>query len=445
MIARKQPELAEHAFDGMPHFIRLHVKPLPSGGGCKCALDFTVIIIYYKNMIAATKIRIYPNTQQVEKLAKAFGCARWLWNNSLNESQKTYQETGKGLGHFALNNRLPELKQSVDWLGETHSQVLQAVCLNLSRAFVNFFERRAAYPTFKSKHGKQTIQYPQGVKIIEGRKLFLPKIGHVKAVVHCEITGTIKTVTISKTPTGKYFASILTENGLDAPIISFDGKILGIDMGLTHLAITSDGSKFDNPKHVAKAQKNLKRKQKKLSRKMKGSNSRNKARILVAKAHEKVANARKDYLHKLSRRLVNENQVIAVENLYVKGMMRNHCLAKSIGDAGWGAFTGMLKYKTEQAGKGYIEVNRFFPSSKACSCCLHVQSSMPLTIRSWRCDKCGSIHDRDINAAQNIRNEAQRMIAAGIAGTANRGTVSQVRGRKSSVLARAIDVRSPVL
>ncbi|MDO9170173.1 MAG: RNA-guided endonuclease TnpB family protein, partial [Methylobacter sp.] len=413
--------------------------------GCKCALDFAVIIIYYKNMIAATKIRIYPDTNQVEKLAKAFGCARWLWNNSLNECQKTYQETGKGLGHFALNNRLPELKQSVDWLGETHSQVLQAVCLNLSRAFVSFFERRAAYPTFKSKHGKQSIQYPQGVKIIEGRKLFLPKIGHVKAVVHREITGTIKTVTLSKTPGGKYFASILAENGLDAPAISFDGKILGIDMGLTHLAITSDGSKFDNPKHVAKAQKNLKRKQQKLSRKVKGSNTRNKVRILVAKAHEKVANARKDYLHKLSRRLVNENQVIAFEDLHVKGMMRNHCLAKSIGDAGWGAFTGMLKYKTEQAGKGYIEVNRFFPSSKACSCCLHVQSSMPLTIRSWRCDKCGSIHDRDINAAQNIRNEAQRMIAAGIAGTANRGTVSQVRGRKSSVLARAIDVRSPVL
>ncbi|MDO9167978.1 MAG: transposase, partial [Methylobacter sp.] len=234
-------------------------------------------------------------------------------------------------------------------------------------------------------------------------------------------------------------------NGLDAPIISFDGKILGIDMGLTHLAITSDGSKFDNPKHVAKAQKNLRRKQRKLSRKVKGSNTRNKARILVAKAHEKVANARKDYLHKLSRRLVDENQVIAVEDLYVKGMMRNHCLAKSIGDAGWGAFTGMLKYKTEQAGKGYVEVNRFFPSSKACSCCLAVQSSMPLTIRSWRCDKCGALHDRDINAAQNIRNEAQRMIAAGIAGTANRGTVSQGRGRKPSVLARAIDVRSLVL
>ncbi len=394
-------------------------------------------------MITATRIRIYPDEKQAEKLAKAFGCARWYWNNSLHKTQKVYQETGKGLGQYALNARLPDLKKEYEWLAETHSQVLQSVSLSLSRAFVNFFERRAKYPNFKSKHGKQTIQYPQGVKLVEGRKLYLPKIGHVKAVVHRKITGTIKTVTISKTPTGKYFASILTENGLDAPVISFGSKILGVDMGLTHLAITSDGSKFDNPKYVAKAQKNLKRKQKKLSRKMRGSNSRNKARILVAKVHEKVANARKDYLHKLSRRLVDENQVIAVEDLHVKGMMRNHCLAKSIGDAGWGAFTTMLKYKTEQAGKGYIEVNRFFPSSKACSCCLHVQPSMPLQTRSWRCDKCGALHDRDFNAAKNIRNEAQRLIAAGIAGTASRGNVRNKTGRKSSICSVADEARSP--
>ncbi len=398
-------------------------------------------------MITATKIRIYPDTQQEEKLTKAFGCARWFWNNSLNETQKLYQETGKGLGQFALNARLPKLKQEFDWLSEPHSQVLQSVSLNLSRAFVNFFERRAEYPTFKSKHGKQSIQYPQGVKIVEGCQLFLPKIGYVKAVVHRDIVGTIKTVTISKTPSGKYFASILSENGEIEPTVSFDGNVLGIDVGLTHLIITSNGSKFDNPKHTNKAQQNLRRKQKKLSRKKKGSNGRNKARLLVAKAHERITNARKDNLHKLSHKLVNNSnvQVIAVEDLHVKGMVKNHCLAKAISDAGWATLTTMLKYKAAKAGKGYIEVNRFFPSSKACSCCLHVQKSMPLTIRTWTCDQCATVHDRDINAAKNIRNEAQRMIAAGIAGTANRGIVSQARGRKSSVLANAVEVRSPVL
>jgi putative transposase len=196
---------------------------------------------------------------------------------------------------------------------------------------------------------------------------------------------------------------------------------------------------------LARAAKNLKRKQQKLSRKVKGSNRRNKARILVAKAHEHAANARKDGLHKLSHRLVDENQVIAVEDLHVKGMMKNHCLSKAIGEVGWGMFAQFLEYKAARAGKGFIKVNRYFPSSKSCSCCRHVQPSLPLKFRSWRCDQCGTLHDRDINAAQNIRNEAQRMIAAGIAGTAHRGTASQGRGRKSSVLARAVEVGSPCL
>lgn len=394
-------------------------------------------------MLTATKIRLYPNAEQAEKLAKAFGCARWYWNNSLAETQRVYQETGKGLGQYQLNARLPRLKKELAWLGETHSQVLQSVSLHLFRAFVNFFDRRAKYPKFKSKHHKQSIQYPQGVKVVEGCKLYLPKIGHIKAVVHRGIVGSIKTVTVSKDPSGKYFASILTENELDAPVTSLEGKILGIDVGLTDLAITSDGSKFANPKHVLQAQRNLKRKQKSLSRKAKGSNNRDKARLLVAKAHERVANARKDYLHKLSTRLVNENQVIAVEDLHIKGMMKNHKLARAIGDAGWGSFTSMLKYKTARLGKGYIEVNRFFASSKTCSCCLHAQAEMPLDIRMWTCDQCGVRHDRDINAAINIRNEAQRMITAGIVVTANGGAVSQAKGRKFFGLLAPLKLEAP--
>lgn len=394
-------------------------------------------------MLTATRIRIYPNAAQADKLAKAFGCARWYWNNSLAETQKVYQETGKGLGQFALNARLPVLKQLLPWLSETHSQVLQSVSLHMSRAFVNFFERRAKYPRFKSKHHKQSIQFPQSVKIVDGCKIYLPKIGHIKAIVHRAISGDIKTVTVSREPDGRYYASILTEDNVAAPAVMMAGKVLGIDVGLTHLAVTSDGSKFANPRHVLRAEKNLKRKQKKLSRKDKGSHSRAKAKLLVAKAHSKTSNARKDYLHKLSTRLVNENQVIAVEDLHVKGMMKNHNLAKAIGDAGWGSFTQMLEYKAARQGKGYIEVNRFFASSKTCSCCLHQATSMPLEIRTWTCDKCGTRHDRDINAAQNIRDEAQRMIAAGAAATASGGTVSQRGGRKSSVMQAPLKLEAP--
>lgn len=338
-------------------------------------------------MLTATRIRLYPNAVEADKLAKAFGCARWYWNNSLAETQRFYQETGKGLGQYQLNARLPRLKKELAWLGETHSQVLQSVSLHLYRAFVNFFERRAQYPQFKNKHHKQSIQYPQGVKVVDGCKVYLPKIGHIKAVVHRELAGTIKTVTVSKDPSGKYFASILCENDEVQPEVNLQGKVLGIDVGLTDLAITSDGSKFANPKHVLQAQRNLKRKQQSLSRKAKGSNNRNKARLLVAKAHERVANARKDYLHKLSTRLVNENQVIAVEDLHVKGMMKNRKLARAIADAGWSSFTNMLKYKTARLGKGYIEVSRFFASSKTCACCMHAQAKMPLDVRMWTCDQ----------------------------------------------------------
>ena len=390
-------------------------------------------------MIAATKIRIYPNAKQAEMLAKSFGCARWFWNNSLVETQKVYAETGKGLGQFALNSRLPKLKQEVEWLSETHSQVLQSVSLNMSRAFVNFFERRAKYPKFKSKHGKQTIQYPQGVKIVDGRKVYLPKIGHVKAVVHREIVGAIKTVTISKDPSGKYFASILSEDEGEAPEVSFEGKWLGIDVGLTDLAVTSDGSKFANPRHMKKAKKNLAKKQQNLCRKTKGSKQRKKAKLLVAKAHERVANQRKDFLHKLSAKLVNESQILAVEDLNVKGMMKNHKLAGTIADVGWGIFTSMMKYKAAKQGKGYIEVNRFFPSSKTCNVCLRKEANMPLSKRMWTCVGCGAVHDRDICAALNIRDEAKRMMAAGLVATACGRNVRPKRGRKRSVAATAVE------
>lgn len=267
----------------------------------------------------------------------------------------------------------------------------------------------------------------------------------MKAVIHRELIGAMKTVTVSKDVSGEYYASILMDDGIEQPAVSHDGKFIGIDVGLESFSVTSDGSKFDSQRFFRKSERNLKRKQQNLSRKTKGSNCRNKARLQVARVHAKVASQRKDYLHKLSRRIVDENQVIAVEDLNVKGMMANHCLAKSIGDAGWGMFTGMLKYKAARVGKGYIEVNRFFPSSKTCSCCMHVRKSMPLQVRSWTCDSCGTKHDRDVNAAINIRNEAKRMLAAGLVATASGGNVSPKRGRKSSVAAIAREAGSSAL
>ena len=335
---------------------------------------------------------------------------------------------------------IPQLKkqEETEWLQQTYSQCLQSSVINLGIAYKNFFEKRGGYPRFKSKYGKQSLQYPQNVKLLNNG-LYFPKIGEVKANLHRIMTGELKTVTITKTKTGKYYASLLFDNGIDQPVINNKGKALGIDLGLTHFCITSDSSKFDNPRHLKKHERNLKRKQQKLSRKQKGSNSRNKARRLVARAHEKISNARQDFLHKLSRKLVNENQVIITEDLNIKGLVRNHQLAKAINDVGWGMFLNFLEYKCKQDGKVFLQINRFFPSSKTCNHCLNVVGSLPLDIRTWDCPSCGTKGiDRDINAAKNCRDEGLRILfSSGTGETAKGGSVRPRRGRKSTVLATA--------
>ncbi len=382
------------------------------------------------------QVRLYPSVKQEMQLAQTFGCARWWWNYALSKSIETYKETGKGLGRAALNAFLPALKKAEEtmWLSECYSQVLQAITLNLTTAYKNFFENRAGFPKFKSRHGKQSIQYPQNVKIVDGNVKLPGNIGIVKAKIHRLIEGKIKTVTVSKTPSGKYLASILTELEGENPIIS-EGKIYGIDLGLKHFAIVTDGekiSKYDNPKHLAKHEKNLKRKQKKLARKVKGSNSRNRYRKVVAKVYERVSNSRQDFLHKLSYKLVSVSQAVIVENLHVKGMVRNHKLAKSISDAGWGTFTNFLAYKLERKGAKLVEIDRWFPSSKLCSNCFYQIGEMPLDVREWTCPHCNTHHDRDANAAQNIRAEGIRIIKAeGSAVSAVGGEVSPILGRKS--------------
>jgi putative transposase len=394
-------------------------------------------------VLNATRIRLYPTDDHAHALAVQFGCARWVWNNALATTSELYRTTGKGLNYHTMSIRLPKLKQEFEWLAEADSQALQQSLQNLSRGFESFFAKRGRYPRFKSKHGRQSIQYPQRVKI-EGSRIYLPKVGWVDCVVHREIIGKIKTVTVSRNACGQFHAAILTENGEAVPTVSTDGKAIGIDVGLTHLAITSDGSKFDNPRHLRKAERNLKRKQRMLSRKKKGSNRRNKARQLVARAHERVACARKDYLHKLSRRIVNENQVIAVEDLHVKGIMRNHGLAKAAADAGWGMFTGFLEYKAARAGKAFVKCDRWYPSSKACSACGSICDKVPLEIRAWDCVHCGAHHDRDINAAVNIRDEGLRVLAGGALASASGGNVSPGKRRNPRVgqLPKKLEARS---
>ena len=390
-------------------------------------------------MYKAYKYRIYPTDEQEVLLAKSFGCARWFWNYALNLCQETYKNTGKGLSRAYIQGLLPALKKEYEWLKEPYSQCLQVVALNLSTAYKNFFDKRAMLPKFKAKHGRQSIGYPQNVKF-DGDYINLPKIGLVFCRRHRDFEGDIKTVTVSGNPDGKHFVSVLIDDGKEKPELVPADKAIGIDVGLTHFAITSDGSKFGNPKHFVKRQRNLKRKQQKLSRKKKGSLNRKKARLAVAKVHSKIARCREDFLHKLSRKIVNENQVIAVENLNIKGMVKNHNLASSISDVGWGMFCTMLKYKSESEGKQYVEIDRWFPSSKTCHVCLNRVDNLTLDVRAWSCQHCGTQHDRDVNASINIRNEALRILALGTSASACGGDVS--RSGKTSVLLDAIPVES---
>ncbi|MBD0345808.1 MAG: IS200/IS605 family element transposase accessory protein TnpB [Coleofasciculus sp. Co-bin14] len=398
-------------------------------------------------MLRALLVRLYPTESQKQHLAQAFGCVRWVWNQSLVTMSQTYKETGKGVSALTMKKQLPVWKKEHEWLKVCYSQCLQQSVLNLSQAFINFFDGRARYPTFKKRHGRQSIQYPQNVKVLSDSEMKFPgNLGVVKAKVHRDITGTLKTVTLSKTPDGRYYASLLIDDDSPQPVASSDGKAIGIDLGLIDFVVTSDGSKYQNPKHLHKREYNLKRKQRQFYRKKdKATNNRHKAQIAVAKVHSKISRIREDFLHKLSRKIVNENQVIVVENLAVKNMVKNHNLAKSISDsealaslrasAGWGMFCTMLKYKAEAEGKVYLEIDRFFPSTHLCSETLLQIPKMDLSVRMFDCPFCGSRHDRDINAAINIRNEGLRILALGTSASALGGSVRPKRyGRKSTAV-----------
>ena len=350
------------------------------------------------------KFRLYPNREQSELLARHFGCARFVYNHFLNQRKEQYRLTGKSDNFYAQERSLTELKKqkATAWLKEVNSQSLQFALRSLETAYTNFFKKRAKFPNFKSKHSKNSFTVPQHVSIVGGR-LFLPKFKEgIKCHVHREITGKVGKATISKTPSGKYFVSVFTEEEYVTPVKK-SGKSVGVDMGLKDLLITSEGETFKNNRYTKRYERKLAKAQRHLSRKKKGSRGFENQKLKVARLHEKIANSRADYMHKCSISLVRRYDTICIEDLNVKGMEKNHRLAKSITDASWGIFVSMLTYKAEWNGKKVVKIDRYFPSSQTCNVCGYVNiHTKDLSVREWECPVCHTHHDRDVNAAINI-------------------------------------------
>ena len=363
-------------------------------------------------MLKAYKYRLYPTKAQKELIEKHFGCARFVYNWALEQKNKAYVQDKKSLSCLTIKKQLPILKTELEWLREVNSQSLQQAIFNLDIAFTNFFRRvkqgdkDPGYPTFKQKHNRQSFQCPQHVSVDFANGLMtVPKIPKLKVEFSRSFDGKIKTVTISRTPSNKYFVSILVDNDVSLPVKpKIDShKTIGIDLGLTHFAILSNGEKIANPRFNKKEAEKIALLNRRLHRKVKGSKNRNKQRVKLARAYEFIENCRNDFLHKVSSKLVSENQTICLEDLNVAGMKRNHCLAGAISDVSWSKFVGMLSYKSDWYGKNLIKIGRFDPSSKLCSNCGYYKSDLGLSDRSWLCPQCGTSHDRDINAAINIK------------------------------------------
>lgn len=371
-------------------------------------------------MLRATKVRIYPTLEQVEYLNAQFGAVRFAYNKALHIKKHAYKHRGVSLNpRKELKPFLAVAKKSrkYAWLKEYDSIALQQAVINLDVAFSNFFnpKLKARFPAFKRKYGRQSSYHCVGIKVLDGA-IKIPKVSAIEARLHREIIGTLKSITISRSSTGKYYAALLCDDGVEAPAKpTLISNVTGLDMGLTHFAIRSDGTKVANPRHLINASRNLRRKQKALSRKKKGSANRRKSRMQLAGVHERIANARADFQHKLSRAIVDENQAVIVETLKSANMMKNHHLARAIGDAGWSGFISKLEYKAAEKGVHVVKLDQWFASSKTCHCCGHKMPEMPLNRRIWQCPECEVDHDRDINAAINIRQKGiLELCAAGL-------------------------------
>ena len=365
-------------------------------------------------MQKGVKFRIYPNREQQNIINQTLGCCRLIYNKGLAMRNEAY-ENGSKIGYSQTSAMLTELKRSDDFsfLKAVDSIALQQSLRDLDRGFVNFFQKRAAHPVFKSKHNHhqsyRTINQRDNIRIV-GKRIKLPKLGFVKIRQSMEV-GKINNVTIERTPTGKYFA-VLNVEFEPEPLINMGG-LIGIDVGIKDFYSDSNGNVVSNPKYLEKSMRKLIREQRKLSRKQKGSNNRNKQRVKVALVHEKITNQRNDFLQKESTMLIRENQTICIEDLKVKNMIRNRRLAQHIASASWSKFFDMLTYKSVWYGNDIVKVPTMYPSSQTCSCCGYKNTLVKnLAVRVWECPKCHTVHNRDANASINILKKGLQMKSA---------------------------------
>lgn len=380
-------------------------------------------------MLKATKVRIYPTPEQADFLNRQFGAMRFAYNKALHIISSRYKRHGTKLNAKKdLKPLLAVAKKSrkYHWLKDFDSIALQQACINLDQAFQRFFDPKlpARYPKFKRKHGKQSSYHFTSVSTGENW-IKVPKLEPIKARIHRKVEGRLKSITLSRTVTGEYYASLLHEDSVASPVPIHDldaSQVIGLDMGSTHLAIDSSGKKTPNPRFLKKASANLRRKQKALSRCQKGSKGRAKARLKLAKAHQRLTNARADFQHKRSRQIIDEIQAVIVETLKVKNMLKNKKLSRRIADASWSGLIQKLEYKAKEQGKHLIKIDQWYASSKTCSCCGHKLEELSLKVRDWQCPACLIQHDRDINAARNIRAQGiLKLKAAGLSVSANGG------------------------
>lgn len=360
--------------------------------------------------------RIYPTDEQKVLLAKHFGSVRWLYNYALSKKISEFTKTGKALSVYDLKKDIPILKQdeSTAWLKEVNSQSLQQSLFHLDTAYKKFFKKQGGFPKFKNKKSKQSFEIPQSLNVnFDSGYIEIPKFKEpIRAVFHRKFDGEIRTCHIKRSNAGSYFVTILVEDGKELPPKPEIRKetAIGVDVGIKSFAVTSEGEEIPNPRHFVTCQRRLASVQRSFSRKIKSkkkgdplSKNAEKQKLKLQVLHEHIANQRKDFLHKVTTRLIRENQTICIEDLNVKGMMKNRKLSKHIGDAGWGMFFQFLRYKSDWYGSNILSIGRFEPSSKTCSECGYIKHDLTLKDREWTCPICGEHHDRDVNAAINIR------------------------------------------